>query len=92
MCALEADGIRRQRELYRRAGRGASLVTRTRRRLVLELAGDVEPSLVDELIAVERACCPFFTIAWSPSTRLLSFGVDAEEHEPALEAIAFAVG
>ena len=80
-----------QLERYSRAGHGARLIERTSRRLVVELAEPVERQLVDELVAVERECCPFFTLDWRPDRRRLAVSVSESEHEPALDAIGFAL-
>lgn len=80
-----------QQERYRRAGQGASVVDRTRRRLVVEVDEYAEDQLVDELIAIERECCPFITMVWEPDRRRLTVSVSQAEHESALEAIAFAL-
>ena len=45
-----------------------------------------------ELVEVERRCCPFFAIDWDPERRRFSIGVSDAEHEPALDAIAYALG
>jgi hypothetical protein len=90
-CALDEAGLRLQFERYRHAGKGAYLVDRTSRRLVVELDRRVDASLVDAAIAVERECCPFFTLEWQSVTRQLTVSVPDAEHEPALDAIAFAL-
>jgi hypothetical protein len=91
-CALDETGLRLQLERYRRAGRGATIVERTRRRLVVDLDCGVDEKLLEEALAVERDCCPFFTLSWEPRRGQLTIAVAATEHEPALEAIAFALG
>jgi hypothetical protein len=48
--------------------------------------------LVHELIAVERSCCPFYELTYEREQRTLTISVSAAEHEPALEAIAYALG
>jgi hypothetical protein len=90
-CALDEDGLRLQLERYRRAGQGASPIDQTRRRLVVDVDESVDNQLIDELIAIERECCPFFTLAWEPARRRLTISVSQAEHEPALDAIAFAL-
>jgi hypothetical protein len=90
-CALNEDGLRAQAERYRRVGTGARLIDRSHRRLVVDLDEEVDPKLVDELIDVERECCPFFEVGWEPSGRRLNISVSRAEHEPALNAIAFAL-
>lgn len=91
-CELDADGLRAQFERYRRAGEGAELLERFPRRLAIRLRPQVDADEVGEAVATERTCCPFYEIAWDPDSRELSFAVHATEHEPALDAIAFALG
>jgi hypothetical protein len=90
-CALDETGLRLQLERYRQAGLGARLVGRTARSLVVELDKQVDTQLVEETIAIERECCPFFTLDWEPERRRLTVAVSQAEHELALEAIAFAL-
>jgi hypothetical protein len=90
-CALDEDGLRSQLERYRRAGQGASLIDRTRQRLVVDVDERVDNRLIDELIAIEGECCPFFALAWEPDRRRLTVSVSQAEHETALDAIAFAL-
>ena len=91
-CSLNASGLQSQAERYRRAGSGAQVVERAAGVLVVRLSDEVDDHLVDELVAVERRCCPFFSIAWDPASRRLSVSITREEDEPALEAIAHALG
>jgi hypothetical protein len=91
-CALDEVGLRLQLERYRRAGQGARRIEQTRRRLVVELDEHVDGKLVEEAIAIERECCPFFALDWEPAPRRLTVAVSRVEHEPALDAIAFALG
>jgi hypothetical protein len=90
-CALDEAALRAQRERYRRAGESVRLVARTRREVVVDLDEHVDTRLVDELVAVERACCPFFTLDWEAERRQLIIRVSQAEYEPALDAIAFAL-
>jgi hypothetical protein len=91
-CELDADGLRVQVERYRRAGEGAELLERSPRLLAVRLRGGVDAAEVSEAVAIERECCPFYEIEWDPGSRRLSFGVTRAEHEPALGAIATALG
>jgi hypothetical protein len=91
-CALDESGLRSQYERYRQAGAGARVVDRARQRLVVDLDEHVDPQLVDDLLAVERGCCPFFELRWEPPARRLTVSVSRAEHEPALDGIAFALG
>ncbi len=90
-CALNDTELRLQLERYREAGRNARLIERTPRRLVADLGNDVDAELVAETIAVERECCPFFALTWEPDRRRLTVAVSEAAHEPALDAIAFAL-
>jgi hypothetical protein len=90
-CALDTDGLRRQRDRYRCAGQGARLVRRTPRDVVFELDGDADLGNVEQLIAVERECCPFFAFEWDAGSRRLSVAVSAAEQEPALDAVVTAL-
>ncbi len=90
-CDLDEARVRLQSQRYRGAGHGVALIEGTSRRLVVELAAPAEGPLVDELVAVERACCPFFTLGWRPDRRRLAVSVSQAEHEPALDAIGFAL-
>ena len=90
-CSLGENGMRRQLERYRAAGLGASLIARTPRRLTVKLDPHADGQVIDELIATERECCPFFDLVWEPAQRHLTFAVSDVEHEPALEAISLAL-
>jgi hypothetical protein len=90
-CALDEFGLHSQLERYRQTGRNACLIERTPRRLVAELGEDVDAELVAETIAIERECCPFFVLTWEPTQRRLTVAVSQAAHEPALDAIAFAL-
>lgn len=90
-CALDESGLRLQLERYRQAGRGARMIDHTRRSLVVDLDRRVDTTLIEETIATERKCCPFFDLGWEPNIRRLTISVSQVEHEPALEAIAFAL-
>jgi len=90
-CALDDAGLRLQLERYRQAGAGARLIDCTPRSLVVDLDEQVDTQPVDETIAIERECCPFFTLDWEPERRRLTVAVPQAEYEPALDAIAFAL-
>jgi hypothetical protein len=91
-CSLEAPGLSAQRERYRVLGEGASVIEWDRRRLVIRLRDEVSDVVIEELIAVERGCCPFFELDWNPGQRHLRVAVSASDHEPALDAIGYALG
>jgi hypothetical protein len=90
-CALDEAGLRAQLQRYRQAGQNARLIERTPRSLVADLGRDVDTQLVAQTIAIERECCPFFALTWEPDRRRLTVAVSQAAHEPALDAIAFAL-
>jgi hypothetical protein len=90
-CALDESGLRSQLERYRQIGRNARLIERTPRCVVADLDESVDAELVTETIAVERECCRFLRLGWEPNRRRLTVSVSQAAHEPALDAIAFAL-
>lgn len=90
-CALDEAELLRQAERYRKVGEDARAAQRSRRRLVLDLGAGVDSTLVEEVIAVERECCPFFALRWDAPARRLTIEVSRPQDEPALEAIASAL-
>jgi hypothetical protein len=91
-CALDEAGLRAQRDRYRQAGAAARVVERSPLHVVVELDRRVDSGLVEEAIAIERECCPFYELGWDPGRRRLSVAVSRTEQAPALEAVAFALG
>ncbi len=63
-CSLDAAGLEAQAARYRSAGDGALVVAREPRRFEVVLGPDTDSAEVEELVAVERDCCPFFEIGW----------------------------
>jgi hypothetical protein len=84
--------MREQSARYRAAGQDAAIIERTPRRLAITVSDGVPETVVEELVAVERECCPFFSLEWDPSARRLAVTVSNTQHEPALEAIAYSLG
>ena len=91
-CALDSDGLRQQ------GGRLAALapsVVATQRgagRLEVTFAPDYDRELLEEALAVERECCPFFSLSLDESARRLTIAVSCADHEPALAALADQLG
>jgi hypothetical protein len=91
-CSLDEVGVRSQLARYRTVGEAATVLVLDRRRVSVHVGDEVPNTLIDELVAIERECCPFFELAWEPNARRLTVSVPDAEHEPALEAIGFALG
>lgn len=91
-CSLDQPGLSDQLGRYRAAGAGATLLEREPRRLAAALAPGVDGAAVEELIAVEADCCPFIAMSWDAGERRLEVAVSEREQEPAIDAIAHALG
>ena len=91
-CSLDDSGRREQLERYRIVGDGAGLLERDGALLALRVHKRVPDRVIERLVAVERECCPFFQISWGSSDRRLEFSVQGAGYEPALDAIAYALG
>ena len=90
-CHLDIDGLRRQRDRYRRLGRSVRRVQREPRRLMVEFAPDIDADLIVETIAIESDCCPFFDLHYDAATREFVASVSEPEQAPALDALAAAL-
>lgn len=91
-CALDEAELRAQLARYRAVGADAELLDRSRRRLVIRVDEPVSDLVVEELVAVEMRCCPFFDLEWEQRPRRLSVSVSRHEEERALDAIVYALG
>jgi hypothetical protein len=91
-CSLNRAGLEAQRRRYARLAahvRDRSLGGGT---LVVDFAPDVDRAALEEALATERECCPFFRIRFDERSRRLTMGVADAEQEPALAAIAAVLG
>jgi hypothetical protein len=91
-CALDEAALGAQLARYRAVGAAAEVAERSGRRLSIHVGDDVPAALVEQLIAVEMGCCPFFDLRWNPVARQLSISVSGSDHVPALDAVANALG
>ena len=89
-CALDEQGLRRQRERYTRLGPSVVHVRRAAQELVVEFACGFDRATLAAVIAVERECCPFFVFEFDDSSRRLRVGVREPDAAAALQAIAVA--
>ena len=91
-CSLSAAGLERQRERHARL---APDVVGARRRgddLLIRFAEGYDRAALDQLVAVERECCPFFALRIDDDERSLYVAVGDPAHRPALDALAAALG
>ncbi len=91
-CNLDLPGLRAQRERYADLGASVQAAERTAGRLTVRFGPDLDETLLQETIAIERECCPFFLLDYDTKARELAVGVRDAEQEPALDAIASALG
>ena len=90
-CELDGAGLATQRERYRRLAASVDGLERRPGQLVVRFEPDVDAELVEETLAVERSCCPFFRLTFDASARRLEIGVDRAEEDAALDALQFAL-
>ena len=57
-------------------------------RSLVEFDQSLDEGILQETLAAERECCPFFRFAFDPQRRGLRVTVDDPAMAPALEAIA----
>ena len=87
-CSLDAPGMRRQRARYRGLARSLLQMSRHGDRLVVDFAPDLDRRALEQTLALERECCPFFRFSFDPHLRRLHVSVCESAATPALEALA----
>jgi hypothetical protein len=87
-CTLDEHGQREQRARYERLARSVEGFRREPDALVVEFASGLDVDALDEALAVERECCPFFRFSFDRPERRLRVTVDDPAMLPALGAIA----
>ena len=91
-CPLTPPELKQQLGRYKTVGSSAEVLVWNKRRRVLRVGAAVPDVLVERLVEAERACCPFFGLSWYPRSRRLAISVADRGHEPALDAIGYALG
>ena len=91
-CALTEEEYGRQRERQRRLAPGVAETRREEDIVVVAFRPGFDQRALEEMVSVERECCPFFRFAFDEGERLLRVSVDHPDHRPALDAIAAALG
>src|SRR5262245_37188634 len=87
-CSLSEEELAAQRRRAERLGPFVTDVRRVGGRLDVDLTADVDRALLDELVATERRCCPFFDIDVAADGRRMTIGVHDEQDAGALDALA----
>jgi hypothetical protein len=91
-CAITEEDLKRQRERAAKLSRSVRDLTRHDEAVVFEFEAGFDRQALDELVAVERECCPFFTFGFDEEARRLTVGVQQADHVSALEAMAEQLG
>jgi hypothetical protein len=85
-CSIAPGDREPQAARLRTIARSVASVERTPRRLRFHLEPDFDRRALDELIATERECCPFYELDVTDQT--FTVAVADDEHVPALDAFA----
>ena len=91
-CAITEEDLERQRERAVKLSRSVTDLTRHDEAVVFEFEAGFDRQALEEMVAVERVCCPFFTFDFDEEARRLTVGVQGPDHVPALEAMAEQLG
>ena len=90
-CALDEAGLADQRARYARLAASVTRIQRDADAVVIEFREEFDRQTLDETLAVERECCPFFRFEFDDSQRRLHATVREPEQLPALDAMAHAL-
>ena len=91
-CALDEEGVRAQRERYARLAHDVTRIAREPEAMIVEFREDFDRATLEEALAVERQCCPFFLFDLDEHARRLRTTVRERDQLPALDALAHAYG
>lgn len=86
-CALTSEGVQEQRRRQQILAPSVAGSTRSRDRLVVSFNEDYDRQVLEDMIAVESECCPFFVLDLDVEARRLEVGVRSDEYASALDAI-----
>ena len=89
-CTLDAAAMAAQRDRYARLAAHVAGTRREPQRLHVRFDAGVDRDLLAETLAIEAECCTFFGVALDGDTAELT--VPAAEMDPALDALAYALG
>jgi hypothetical protein len=91
-CALDEDGVKAQQARHERLAPSVTGVSRTANAVIIGFAPGFDRQALDEVIAVERECCPMFAFAFDELQRQVMVTIEDPEQKAALDAIADAFG
>lgn len=87
-CTLDEAGLAAQQRRSARLGPSVEDVAREGEAVLVGFKPGFDREALDELIAVERECCPSFGFGLDEERRRLRVTVSDSEFAPALDAIA----
>jgi hypothetical protein len=90
-CALDEAGRTDQRARYARLAPTVSRIEREADAVLIVFRQQFDRQTLEEALAVERQCCPFFLFEFDDSQRRLRATVRESEQLPALDAMALAL-
>lgn len=90
-CAIDQQSLEHQEERHRRLAPSVVQMRHEGKLLVVDFAPDFDRQALDELIAVERECCPFFAFSYDEHSRHLEVGLHGPEAAEVLGAIVHAL-
>ena len=91
-CTLDPAALGAQGDRYRRLAAAAKHAQRAPDHLTVRFGDELDRTLLEQTLAIERGCCSFLAIAWDADERTLTIGVDDPSMAPALDALAEALG
>jgi hypothetical protein len=91
-CVITEGDLKGQRGRAVKLSRSIRDLTRHDEAVVFEFEADFDRQALDDMVAVERECCPFFTFDFDEDACRLTVGVQDVDHVPALQAMAEQLG
>jgi hypothetical protein len=89
-CALDRTGLHAQYARYQRLSAAVTHRERVPEMLTVQFDERLDRDLLEETLAVERECCPFFVFDFNDRELRLAIGVRQAQQSPALDALATA--
>lgn len=89
-CALDPTARNQQEARYRSLANAVGRVDRTAELLTVRFDERLDHDLLEQALAVERECCPFFVFQFDGRDRRLTISVREADQTPALEVLATA--
>jgi hypothetical protein len=91
-CALDEQEVKEQQARHARLAPSVTNLERPGETVIFTFSEDYDRLALEEMVAVEEQCCPFFRFAFDEGKRELTVGVKEVEMLPALDAIASHLG